>query len=184
VHAFQGTRWTVAGKVGRAQGNHHASIAPYGLFHCADGSVQIALGSEGLWRRFCDGFGLDPATPGLETNSDRVANREKNIAFVESAFRDWNALDLLGRLAEVGIPAGKVRAMDEVYAWEQVASQGLVTTVEHSTLGEVTLPGPPLRFFDHTGDEVTRTSHRPPPTLDEHGAAVRYWVSSDSQPEA
>ena len=52
VHAFQGTRWTVAGQVGRAQGNHHASIAPYGLFHCADGTVQIALGSEALWRRF------------------------------------------------------------------------------------------------------------------------------------
>jgi crotonobetainyl-CoA:carnitine CoA-transferase CaiB-like acyl-CoA transferase len=30
VHAFQGTRWTVAGEVGRAQGNHHPSIAPYG----------------------------------------------------------------------------------------------------------------------------------------------------------
>ena len=30
VHAFQGTAWTVAGQVGRAQGNHHPSIAPYG----------------------------------------------------------------------------------------------------------------------------------------------------------
>ena len=28
VHAFQGTAWTVAGEVGRAQGNHHPSIAP------------------------------------------------------------------------------------------------------------------------------------------------------------
>ena len=51
VHAFQGTRWTVAGEVGRAQGNHHPSIAPYGLFHCRDGAVQIALGSEGLWKQ-------------------------------------------------------------------------------------------------------------------------------------
>ena len=28
VHAFQGTRWTVAGEVGQAQGNHHPSIVP------------------------------------------------------------------------------------------------------------------------------------------------------------
>src|SRR4051794_32713734 len=42
VHALHGTAWTVAGQVGRAQGNHHPSIAPYGLFHCADGSVQVA----------------------------------------------------------------------------------------------------------------------------------------------
>src|SRR5947209_10282575 len=30
VHGFQSTRWTIAGDVGRAQGNHHTSIAPYG----------------------------------------------------------------------------------------------------------------------------------------------------------
>src|SRR3954453_20345271 len=34
VHAFQGTRWTVAGEVGRSAGNHHPSISPYGLFRC------------------------------------------------------------------------------------------------------------------------------------------------------
>src|SRR5215211_660347 len=60
VHAFQGTRWTVAGQVGRAQGNHHPSIAPYGLFHCADGSVQVACANESLWRRLCAEFGFDP----------------------------------------------------------------------------------------------------------------------------
>ena len=176
VHAFQGTRWTVAGEVGRAAGNHHASIAPYGLFHCADGTVQIALGSENLWKRFCEGFGLDPATPGLETNEARVGNRDLTIAFVEAAFAEWNAFDLLARLAEVGIPAGKVRSMDEVYGWDQVHSQGLTTTVQHQTLGPVTLPGPPLRFFDRSGDEVTRTDHQAPPTLDQHGDAVRAWL--------
>src|SRR4051812_40821515 len=63
VHAFQGTAWTVAGQVGRAQGNHHPSIAPYGLFHCADGSVQVACANESLWRRLCAEFDLDPEAP-------------------------------------------------------------------------------------------------------------------------
>ena len=151
VHAFQGTRWTVAGEVGRAQGNHHPSIAPYGLFRCRDGAVQIAVGSEGLWRRLCDGFGIDPATPGLETNSDRVAARERTIEVVEAAFADWDAEALLARLAEVGVPAGKVRTLDEVYEWEQTRSQGLLVEVDHASLGPVTLPGPPLRFFDAVG---------------------------------
>ncbi|HZH18740.1 MAG TPA: CaiB/BaiF CoA-transferase family protein, partial [Geodermatophilus sp.] len=58
VHAYQGTAYTVAGQVNRAQGNHHPSIAPYGLFHCAGGgSVQLSCGSEGLWRRLCTEFG-------------------------------------------------------------------------------------------------------------------------------
>ena len=38
--------------------------APYGLFHCRDGAVQISVGSEGLWRRLCDGFGARPRRRG------------------------------------------------------------------------------------------------------------------------
>jgi crotonobetainyl-CoA:carnitine CoA-transferase CaiB-like acyl-CoA transferase len=176
VHAFQGTRWTVAGEVGRAQGNHHPSIAPYGLFRCRDGAVQIALGSEGLWRRFCEGFGLDPVAEGLATNQERVAHRERVIEVVEAAFADHDAEPLLARLAEVGVPAGKVRTLDEVYAWDQVESQGLKIGVDHATLGPLTLPGPPLRFFDD-GGEVTRRDHAAPPLLDEHGPAIREWLA-------
>jgi crotonobetainyl-CoA:carnitine CoA-transferase CaiB-like acyl-CoA transferase len=180
VHAFQGTRWTVAGEVGQAQGNHHPSITPYGLFHCRDGAVQISVGSEGLWRRFCEGFGLDPLTSGIATNPERVANRERTIEVVEGVFADWDAEPLLARLAEVGIPAGKVRTIDEVYAWDQTASQGLLVDVEHSVLGPLTLPGPPLRFFEADGTEVTRKHHQAPPTLDEHGSSVRDWLQDDS----
>jgi crotonobetainyl-CoA:carnitine CoA-transferase CaiB-like acyl-CoA transferase len=179
VHAFQGTRWTVAGEVGRAQGNHHPSIAPYGLFHCRDGAVQIALGSESLWRTFCREFGLDPEAEGLGTNGARVAARPRVIEIVEAAFADQDAEPLLRRLSEAGVPAGKVRTIDEVYDWDQTASQGLLLDVEHPTLGQVTLPGPPLRFFATDGTEVTRADHRPPPLLDEHGAQVRAWVRAE-----
>jgi crotonobetainyl-CoA:carnitine CoA-transferase CaiB-like acyl-CoA transferase len=179
VHAFQSTRWTIAGEVGRAQGNHHASIAPYGLFHCADGFVQIAVGSERLWRQFCAGFDLDPATPGLETNEQRVANRDRLIEIIEGNFDSWKALDLLVRLDQIGIPAGKVRTIDEVYAWEQTRSQGLLIDVEHRTLGQLQLAGPPLRFFDPQGQEVTRTAHTSPPTLDGDGDAIRAWLALD-----
>jgi crotonobetainyl-CoA:carnitine CoA-transferase CaiB-like acyl-CoA transferase len=175
VHAFQGTRWTVAGEVPRAQGNHHPSIAPYGLFHCRDGAVQIALGNESLWRRFCEGFGLDPDAEGLATNEQRVAVRERVIKVVEAAFGDWDAEPLLARLAEVGVPSGKVRTLDEVYTWDQTLSQGLLLDVEHPTLGKIQLPGPPLRFFDADGAEVSR-EHTAPPLLDQHADDIRAWL--------
>ena len=179
VHAFQGTRWTVAGEVPRALGNHHPSIAPYGLFACQDGAVQIAVGSEGLWQKFCAAFDVDPATPGMASNGERVGNREKVIELVESLFAGHPAEELLARLAEIGIPAGKVRTVDEVYEWPQTRSQGLLVDVEHPTLGTVALPGPPLRFFE-AGDEgeveTTHTDHRPPPLLDGDAATVRAWL--------
>lgn len=177
VHAFQGTRWTVAGEVGRAQGNHHPSIAPYGLFRCRDGAVQISVGNEALWARFCAGFGLDPAAEGLARNTERVQDRERTVAVVEEAFREWDAEPLLARLTELGVPAGKVRALDEVYGWEQTASQGLLVDVDHATLGRITLPGPPLRFFAADGAETTPRDHTPPPLLDQHGTDVRAWLA-------
>lgn len=174
VHGFQGTRWTVAEEVGQPQGNHHPSIAPYGLFQCQDGAVQIAIGSEGLWARLRDGFDLDET--GIETNGQRVANPSRTRAEVASAFADYETEELLDRLAELGVPAGKVRTIDEVYEWEQTRSQGLLIEVEHATLGRLTLPGPPLRLFDPLGHETTPCAHRPPPTLDEHGEQLRTWA--------
>jgi crotonobetainyl-CoA:carnitine CoA-transferase CaiB-like acyl-CoA transferase len=180
VHGFQGTRWTVGGEVGAAQGNHHASIAPYGLFACADGSVQIAVGSEALWNRFCAGFDLDPQTAGLATNAERVSAHDRVVALVEGVFAQLQAEPLLARLAELGIPAGTVRSVDDVYAWDQTRSQRLLIDVEHETLGSLTLPGPPLRFFLAEGAEVTRTDHAAPPVLDADGAAVRSWLKETS----
>jgi crotonobetainyl-CoA:carnitine CoA-transferase CaiB-like acyl-CoA transferase len=180
VHAFQGTAWTVGGQVNRAQGNHHPSIAPYGLFRCAGGSVQLSCGSESLWRRLCAEFGLDPEADGLATNGERVGNRERVIALLEDAFARIDAPTLLARLTAAGIPAGKVRTMDEVYKWDQTLSQGLLVDVEHATLGRLQLPGPPLRFFAAGPDgetETTRRAHTAPPVLGASDADLRAWLS-------
>jgi formyl-CoA transferase len=165
VHAFQGTKWTVAGEAGEAAGNHHPSICPYGLFETADGAVQIAVGSEGLWKRFCDGFGLDSDAPGMATNPQRVANGKRVNEMVQAAFALYSTDELLAKLDRIGVPAGRIRSIREVYEWEQTRSQGLLINVDHATLGPITLPGPPLRFFSSDGAELTRRKHRAPPVL-------------------
>jgi len=174
VHAFQGTRYTVAGEIPQPTGGHHPSICPYGLFHAADGFVQIAVGSEGLWRRFAPEFGLD--RPEWASNPERVDDRDAVIAAVDAAFRTLPSAELLVRLDGLGVPAGKVRNLEEVYTWEQTRSQGLLVEVEHAALGTITLPGPPLRFDDVAGVAV-RSTHSAPPTLDQHGANIRAWLA-------
>jgi crotonobetainyl-CoA:carnitine CoA-transferase CaiB-like acyl-CoA transferase len=171
VHAFQGTRYTVTGEVPHGQGNHHPSICPYGLFGCADGMVQIAVGSESLWRRLATAFDLPVDAPGFATNADRVGNRDGVIDAVNAAFASQPLADLLPRLDELGIPAGEVRTLDRVYDWEQTRSQGLLVDVDHATVGPITLPGPPLRF-----DDGGRVAHTAPPTLGQHDTSVRRWL--------
>ena len=175
VHAFQGTRYTVAGEVPAAQGNHHPSIAPYGLFTCQDGKVQISCGSEGLWVKLATAFGIDPATPGMATNRERVANRDKVIEVLDDAFAAYPLTDLLARLAEVGVPAGEVRTLDRVYEWEQTRSQGLVLDVDHPVLGAIQIPGPPIRLDDNAF-AGGRSEHQHPPMLGEHNESVRAWL--------
>jgi formyl-CoA transferase len=142
--------------------------------------VQLSCGSEGLWRRLCTEFGLDPEAPGLATNSERVANRAQVIELLERAFADHTPEELLARLADAGIPAGKVRTLDEVYTWDQTLSQGLLVDVEHATLGRLQLPGPPLRFFAPGPDgesETTRREHAAPPVLGSSDEEIRAWLA-------
>jgi crotonobetainyl-CoA:carnitine CoA-transferase CaiB-like acyl-CoA transferase len=177
VHSFQGTRWTVAHEVPEGPGNHHPSIAPYGLFHAADGPIQIAVGSEAQWQVFAPIVGLDPADPRYATNRDRVAHRDSLLAAIDSALAAASSAEWLDRLDDLGIPAGRVRSLDEVYEWEQTRSQGLLISVEHPVLGRIDLPGPPLRFDDsrHAGG---RETHLPPPALGQHDADVRAWLTA------
>jgi len=73
------------------------------------------------------------------------------------------------------VPAGSIRAMDEVYEWEQTRSQGLVISVDHPVLGRIELPGPSLRF-----DGAAPREHLPPPVLGQHDAAVRAWLDEEA----
>ena len=177
-HALHGTAYTVAGHVGHAQGNHHPSISPYGLFHCADGDVQVACGSESLWVKLAEGFGIDPAAEGMATNRERIAHREKVAETVNAAFSTWRLDDLLPRLAELGVPSGEVRTIDRVYDWDQTRSQGLVLDVDHPVLGSIEIPGPPIRFDDNAF-AGGRETHLAPPTLGQHNDSVRAWLAEE-----
>ncbi len=172
VHAFQGTRYTVAGEVAYGQGNHHPSIAPYGAFACRDGIVQLACGSQALWHRFARLVGIDPADPRFATNTDRVGNRGALVAEIEAAFAGQPLTHWLPAMAAIGVPAGEVRSLDRVYEWDQTRSQHLLIDVDHATVGLLTLPGVPLRF-----DAGGRTQHGAPPTLGQHDESVRVWLA-------
>ena len=179
VHAFQGTWWTVAGEVPAATGNHHPSIAPYGLFQTQTSAVQLSVGSERQWQTFAPLAGLNPLDPRFVRNADRVRNRDQLIAEIEQAFAAAPAEDWIAKLDGAGIPAGKVRNIAEVYQWEQTRSQGLLQEVAHATLGRIALPGPPVRF-----DGGGRRVQTAPPTLGQHDESVRRWLDELDAEEA
>jgi crotonobetainyl-CoA:carnitine CoA-transferase CaiB-like acyl-CoA transferase len=176
VHAFQGTRWTVAGEVPTGAGNRHPSIVPYGLYQAGDEQVQIAVGSNSQWQAFAPLVGLDPDDPRFVDNGARVRHRDELTELLEQALAGAPAQVWLERFTAAGVPAGRVRTLDEVYGWEQTRSQHLLLEVDHPLLGPITLPGSPLRFDGPQGSGEP-PAHRHPPLLGEHDATVRAWLS-------
>ncbi len=179
VHAFQGTRWTVAGEVPQASGNHHPAIAPYGSFRAADGMSQAAVGNDQQWRVFAVCLGLDPEDPRFATPRLRVDHRGELIEAIERRLATAPADTWLARLDKAGVPAGRIRTLDDVYTWDQTLGQGLLIDVDHPTLGRVQLPGPPLRFETADGEAAGRASHSHPPLLGEHDGAIRAWADDN-----
>lgn len=177
-HTFQGTRWTVAKEVPAVSGVHHPAISPYGMFRTASVPVQVACGSESLWRAFATAIGLDPDDPSFATNQQRVVERDALTARIEAKLASAPAEHWLELVADAGVPAGKVRSLDDVYEWEQTRSQGLVIEVDHATQGTLELPGPAIRFDDnaHAGG---RDQHLAPPLLGQHDESVRAWLDTD-----
>jgi crotonobetainyl-CoA:carnitine CoA-transferase CaiB-like acyl-CoA transferase len=178
IHAFQGTRYLVAGEVPQPTGNQHPTVAPYGSFRAADGQIVLAVGNEPTWRRFAALLEIPPDAPQFAGNHQRVSHRTELTELIELRLAKHGVDEWIALFADHGVPAGEVKTLDRVYASEQVREQGLVVDTVHSTLGEISLPGPPLRFAGSPLRDLA-----PPPTLGEHSEQVRARFSA-SPPDA
>ena len=168
IHTFQATRYLIAGQVPGVSGNHHPTVAPYGVFEAADGPLVIAVGNEDIWRRFAPLAGLGPADVRFATNALRLSHLAEVQQIINAALARRTVADWLDRLRRAGVPAGELKTLDRVYDSEQARAEGLVWEVEHPRLGTIRLPGHPVHY-----GRSTVAPGRPPPTLGEHTDEVR-----------
>ncbi|VAW00658.1 CAIB/BAIF family protein [hydrothermal vent metagenome] len=166
-----GTHYLTSGKAPARQGNQHANIVPYQVFEAADGHVIVATGNDGQYARVCQLI----ERPDLATderfanNAARLENREMLIAILADVIKDWKKDDLLRGLDELGVPAGPVNTLPEVFATDQVAARDMKITMEHPVAGSghVDLIGNPLKL-----NQTPIDYRRPPPMLGQHTAEV------------
>ncbi len=165
---FQATRWTMAGEVPRQAGNDHPTTVPTGLFHTADGLINLAAGGDEMWRRIVETLGIaaEAEAPELATEEARKKNRAKvNAVLQERLLKDGSAA-WIERLNRAGVPTGPVYSMDQVFADTQVKHLGLAFPVRHPQLGEINLVRSPIQM---PGVEPPR---RPTPGRGEHTGTV------------
>ena len=144
----------------------------YRLWHTLDGQVCYFVASqvehEGLFRALGHPEWIDdPRFGTLEGRLD-VDNRQALGALVEDAIRSMTTEDVLARMVEHEVPAGRVLELEEVFEDEQIQHNGSVLEFEHPTAGTYRQARPAARFHG-TPQEPRR---RMPPLHGEHTAEV------------
>jgi len=144
---YHATGYFLTGKVPTAQGNAHAIIVPYDTFATSDGFVNIAVGNDRLWQKFCDALDLPDAAanPDFATNADRNANKNAVYAVLEDALGRRSTAEIVGLLDKAGVPCGPIYEVDQVFADPQAEFAGMRRTMDHSRVGGVDIPGFPYK---------------------------------------
>ena len=149
-------------------GSAHLNLVPYQPFATRDGFVNVAVGSEGLWHKFCQAMEISiVGDPRFATNADRVANRAALLGLLAPVFARRTTAEWVECLLGAGVPAGPIYRMDEVMGDPQVRHREMVVEVEHPNAGRIRVNGVPLKFSETPGGIVS-----PPPVLGEHSEAV------------
>lgn len=165
-------------------GNAHPSIVPYGMFEAADGPLIIAVGTNAQFDKFCRQVILRPdivEDPRYATNVERAKNRLGLLPMVTALIREFPRDLLLQRLADAGIPCGKVLGLHEALTSQRTRQSGLTREMPHPVTGSTHIYAPPYRL-----DGQRLPIRHAPPTLGEGTRDVlqRLLQMTDTQLEA
>lgn len=143
---FQAARYLVDGEVPGQAGNDHPYSTPMGVLRTADGYINIGVGGDGQWRALCKALERPDLgdDPDYATLADRFRNRTKLMALLRDIFGMRSSLDWLARLEAVGVPAGPIYKLDEVFADPQVQHVGIAVSGRDSVRGDVRIVGQPI----------------------------------------
>jgi crotonobetainyl-CoA:carnitine CoA-transferase CaiB-like acyl-CoA transferase len=146
-------------------GSAHESLAPYQVFPTADDPLMVAVGSDGLWRRFTQATGLEELTddPRYATNPDRVRHRDTLIPRITAKLAARGCAEWTDRLNAAGVPAGPVNTVPAALDQPQIAARDMVVELDHPVAGALRMLGTPLKLSAQPA-----SIRRPPPTLGQH----------------
>ena len=166
---YQASGWLHGGPVPMRAGNRHPSIAPYETFAAADGWLNLAVGNDAQWLKFCESTERsDLATdPRFATNPQRVAHRDELAAVLQPLLAARTVAEWLALFAKAGVPCGPILNVDQALQQEVVAARDMVVPLDHPSAGPIRVTGVPVRLSEAPG-----SVRLPPPRLGEHTDAI------------
>jgi len=142
--------WEIAGMTFRGAARS-GRVGVSGLHKAEDGYVMFSLPPGRITDWFKELLGVEELT--REDVEKWVAQRPVK--------------EVVELLAKTGVPVAPVLDLDQVKANEHAEAREMFVKVDHPTLGEVSLPGFPIKFSETKGD-ITM----PAPLLGQHNEEV------------
>jgi crotonobetainyl-CoA:carnitine CoA-transferase CaiB-like acyl-CoA transferase len=138
--ANQATNWLMQGHIPQPMGTMHPNIAPYGdIFYSKDNkAIVMAVGTERQFEKLCKVLNLNtlPQDERFENNALRVTNRVDLKAILAQAFLLFTQKDLMEAFRNEGVPAGRIRNMEEVFQTPMANSMILEEKMPDGTMSK------------------------------------------------
>jgi crotonobetainyl-CoA:carnitine CoA-transferase CaiB-like acyl-CoA transferase len=171
VLANQGMNYLASGTVPGRIGNAHPNIVPYQVFSVADGYIIIATGNDSQYQKLCGVLGAPELAkdPKYIDNKGRLANRAELVGKLTALTMIFKMQDLADKLEAVGVPAGPINNLDQVFADPHVKHRGMKLDLPSAYAKLGSIPGirTPIMV-----DGAPMASPRPAPRLGEHTAEI------------
>jgi len=150
-----------SGKLGSAS----AHLSPYQVYPTADGDLMVAALNDRLFRKLAVAMDLPELADAAEfaTNAQRVRNRAALNERLTRRFAEKNTDAWARILDDAGVPCSKINSIEDVLRDPQTAARDMIMPLEHPTLGEIKVPGIPIKMSDTPG-----SGRLAPPLLGQH----------------
>jgi crotonobetainyl-CoA:carnitine CoA-transferase CaiB-like acyl-CoA transferase len=171
VLANQGMNYLASGKVPERIGNAHPNIVPYQVFTVADGYIIIATGNDSQYVKLCGVLGAPELAkdPRYIDNKSRLGNRAELVGKLTALTVKFPMQYLADKLEAVGVPAGPINNLDQVFDDPQVKHRGMKLDLPSKLAKAGSIPGVRTPIMV---DGAPMASPNPAPRLGEHTAEI------------
>jgi len=162
---YRAGAYFASGEIPQPVGSGHPVIVPYQAFKAKDVYINIAVGNDQLWEKFCKTVGLEKVMdhPKFATNAKRVENREEIVKIIGDLVATRDGEEWLKILTDAGIPCGPIYTVDKIFADPQVLHRQMLKELDHPKAGKIKVTGIPVKLSDTPGEVKTA-----PPGLGQH----------------
>jgi formyl-CoA transferase len=145
---FQASRWLCDNNVAGQAGNNHPTSVPTGVFKTSDGSINLAVAGETIWRRFAEAVDKRDwlEMEEFKDAKNRLKNRDYLNSLIEELTVTKSSNEWVEKLEMVGVPCGPINSIDKVFDDPQVKHLGIAQSVDTIPFGETELVGQPFNL--------------------------------------